>query len=169
MLHAGRQLKIRMGALSALVAFLVLLAPAASGSQEVRSEANCTYQSCALGLSPVWDGLAVTRGDSQKQVAVLSFFLPADIGRVFEGDREAVDAAAEALRVRSIAAGLTDGGIAIIATGVARALFRRDWDGLSTALTVLGGASLGASVPFQFAADGHLSRAVWLFNRRYSR
>jgi hypothetical protein len=34
---------------------------------------------------------------------------------------------------------------------------------------VAGSASLAAGVPFQFAADGALSRAVWLYNRRFSR
>jgi hypothetical protein len=33
----------------------------------------------------------------------------------------------------------------------------------------VGGAALGLSVPFQFAADGALSRAVWWHNARYAR
>jgi hypothetical protein len=150
-----------------LLAFLSLSAEASA--QAVRSDANCTYQTCALGLAPVWNGLAVTRGSEQREVAVLGFLFPTDISRTFEADREALDAAADAVRVRSVAAALTDGGIVLAATGIARALFRRDWDKLSTALTVAGGGALGASVPFQFAADGHLSRAVWLFNRRYAK
>lgn len=142
--------------------------PATSNAQ-VRAPANCTYQTCALGLAPVWDGIAVVRGDAEHRVATLGFFLPGDVSSVFQDDPDALDAAKEAVSIRQIGAALTDGGIVLAATGIARALFRRDWDRLSTALTVAGGASLGASIPFQFAADGQLSRAVWLFNRRFAR
>ena len=150
----------------AIVFSLVCSMPLAA--QTVR-EANCTYQRCSLGLAPVWDGLAVTRGDSERTVTVLGFFWPGDVRRPFESDPEALEAAEEAMRIRQIGAALTDAGIVLAATGLARALFQRDWDNLSTALTLGGGVSLGASIPFQFAADGELSRAVWLFNRRYAR
>jgi hypothetical protein len=146
----------------------ILVAPITSSAQ-VRAPANCTYQSCALGLAPAWNGLSVVRGDSEQSVATLGFFLPGDVTSVFRDDPEALDAARDAVRIRQIGAALTDGGIVLAATGLARALFRRDWDGLSTALTAAGAVSLGASVPFQFAADGQLSRAVWLFNRRFTR
>ncbi len=146
----------------------ILVAPMTSGAQ-VRAPLNCTYQACALGLAPAWDGLAVVRGDSEERVATLGFFLPGDVTSVFRDDPEALDAARDAVRIRQIAAALTDGGIVLAATGLARALFRRDRDGLSTALILGGAASLGASVPFHFAADGQLSRAVWLFNRRFTR
>jgi hypothetical protein len=36
-------------------------------------------------------------------------------------------------------------------------------------IAVIGAASLGVSVPLQFAADGALSRAVWWHNVRYAR
>ena len=142
--------------------------PTAAGAQQ-RAPANCTYQTCALGLAPVWDGLAVVRGDSERRVATLGFFLPGDVSSVFTDDPDALDAARDAVQIRRIGAVLTDGGLMLAATGLARALFRRDWDELSTALTAAGAASLGVSVPFQFAADGALSRAVWLYNRRFSR
>ena len=152
-----------------LIGAMSLLAlPVVTGAQ-VRPPANCTYQTCALGLSPVWNGLAVVRGDSEQRVATLGFFLPGDVTSVFRDDPEALDAARDAVQIRQIGAALTDGGLALAATGLARALFRRDWDKLSTALTVAGAVSLGASVPFQFAADGALSRAVWLYNRRFTR
>jgi len=43
--------------------------------------------------------------------------------------------------------------------------------GLHPLLTVikLGVAALGVSVPFQFAADGALSKAIWWYNLRYAR
>jgi hypothetical protein len=102
-------------------------------------------------------------------VATLGFFIPEDISHVFADDPEARDVARDAFRIRQIGAVLTDAGVILGATGVARGLFRWNWDGLSTGLTLAGGASLAAGVPFQFAADGALSRAVWLFNRRYTR
>ena len=100
---------------------------------------------------------------------MLGFFIPEDVSRAFADDAEAVDVARDAFRIRQIGAALTDAGVVLAATGLARALFRRDWDGLSTGLTVGGGAALAAGVPFQFAADGALSRAVWLYNRRFGR
>lgn len=132
-------------------------------------DANCSYERCALGLAPTWNGLAVTRGESQRHVATLDFFFPTDITRAFDGSRPAIDAATDALNVRRAAAALTDAGIILIGTGIARAAFQKDFDRLSQVLTLTGGLSLGASVPFQFAADGLLSRAVWLYNRRYSK
>jgi hypothetical protein len=155
-----------------LLGLAVLMVPAISANAQrttSRPDPNCTYQTCALGLVPAWNGLEVTRGDSQRRAAMLGFFIPEDVSHAFADDAEAVDVARDAFRIRQIGAALTDAGIVLAATGLARALFRRDWDALSTGLTVGGGAALGAGVPFQFAADGALSRAVWLYNRRYAR
>lgn len=136
---------------------------------QARPDPNCTYQTCALGLAPVWDGLSVVRGESERRVATLGFFVPGDVSEVFKDDADGLDAAREAVRLRRIGAVLTDAGIVMAATGLARALFQRDFDKLSGALTLAGAGSLGVSIPVQFAADGYLSRAVWLYNRRYSR
>lgn len=155
-----------------LVGILALaVAPVAANAQgtAVAADPNCTYQICALGLAPVWDGLAVVRGESERRIATLGFFVPGDISEVFRDDADALDAAREAVRIRRIGAVMTDAGLVLAATGLARALFQRDFDKLSAALTLAGGLSLGASIPVQFAADGYLSRAVWLYNRRYSR
>jgi hypothetical protein len=157
---------LRMRALTILSAMILVSIPASAQS---RASANCTYQSCALGLMPVWNGLEVTRGDSQHHVAVLGFFLPQDISRSFADDPEAMGVARDAFHMRQAAALLTDAGGVLVATGLARALFQRDWDKLSTGLALGGALSLGGGVPLQFAADGALSRAVWLFNRRFSR
>jgi S-adenosylhomocysteine hydrolase len=109
------------------------------------------------------------RGESERRVATLGFFVPGDVSEIFKDDADALDAAREAVRLRRIGAVLTDAGIVMAATGLARALFQRDFDKLSGALTIAGAGSLGVSIPVQFAADGYLSRAVWLYNRRYSR
>jgi hypothetical protein len=170
MLFIGNSTKatIAMASLS-VIAQLAFGATSAHAQAGVGLQPNCTYRTCALGVVPRWDGLAVTRGESSRPVALLGFFWPGDVRGVFIGDDDALDAATDAILMRQAAAVMTDGGLILVATGIARALFTRDWDKLSTAMTVIGGASLGASVPLQFAADGHLSRAVWLFNRRYSK
>jgi hypothetical protein len=136
------------------------------GAQQ-RAPGNCTYQNCALGLSPAWNGIDVTRGEDQVRVTSLGFFFPQDITHAFRDDPEAMDVARDAVRLRQAAAILTDAGLVLTATGLARALFQRDFDTLSTALTVVGGVSFMGGVPLQFAADGALSRAVWLYNRRF--
>ncbi len=141
--------------------------PATAAAQQ--APANCTYETCALGLAPVWNGLAVTRGISERQVANLGFFWPSDIRPVFADNAAAVEAAEEALQTRTIAAVLTDAGLLLLGTGLARAAFQRDFDSFSKALTYTGATAIGVSVPLHFAADGMLSRAVWWHNRRYSR
>jgi hypothetical protein len=156
-------------ALNVLLVLIVLSAGAAGAQTSQAREPNCTYQACALGLAPVWNGLEVTRGDSQRRVTNLNFFVPVDISNVFAEDREARDVARDAFRIRQVGAVLTDAGLILGATGLGRALFQRDWDTFSSVLVLAGGASLAAGVPFQFAADGTLSRAVWLFNRRFAR
>ena len=156
--------RIRMAA----AALFLIAAQAAAQTPGPAPEPNCTYESCALGLAPVWNGLAITRGISQRQIANLNFFWPEDIRPVFAGDQPALEAADEALKMRTVAAALTDAGLVLLATGLARAGFQREFDGFSRALTITGGASLGISIPFQFAADGYLSRAVWWHNRRFA-
>ena len=144
----------------------------AMGSGEIGAQsapANCTYESCALGLAPRWDGLAITRGISQRPIATLGFFWPADIRPVFADNAQALEAADQALQARTVGAILTDAGLLLLGTGLARAGFQREFDGLSKALTLTGAAAIGVSIPFQFAADGYLSRAVWWHNRRFSR
>jgi len=132
-------------------------------------EAACTYESCALSLAPVWNGLAITRGISQRQVANLGYFWPSDIRPVFADNAAALEAADEALQTRTIAAVLTDAGLVLLATGLARGAFQREFDGFARVLMYSGTASIGISVPLHFAADGMLNRAIWWHNRRYSR
>lgn len=140
-----------------------------SAYAQERAPANCTYESCALGLAPVWNGLAITRGISQRPISVLGFFWPEDIRPVFADNAQALEAAEQAQQTRTVGAILTDAGLVLLGTGLARAGFQREFDGLSKALVLTGATSVGVSIPFQFAADGYLSRAVWWHNRRFSR
>ena len=158
--------RIAMTALSASA-----FAPGRAMAQDIQAlpGPNCTYESCALGLAPAWNGLSITRGISQREIANLGFFWPSDIRPVFSDNAPALEAATEALRMRTVAAVLTDAGLVALATGLARAGFQREFDGFSRVLTGVGVAALGISVPLHFAADGYLARAVWWHNRRFSR
>lgn len=159
----------RFAVFAAAVATIVGPVALAAQDQPPQPPPNCTYESCALGLAPAWNGLAVTRGISGRQIANLGFFWPTDIRPLFAGDAAALEAATEALQMRTVAAAFTDAGLLLVATGLARAGFQREFDGFSQALTGVGAASIGISIPLQFAADGYLSRAVWWYNRRFAR
>jgi hypothetical protein len=136
---------------------------------------DCAYSTCALNIAPHWHGLAVVRGVSGPQIANLSFFWPRDLAASLRGPSTftpgADSAAAQARRaiaLRRVGAALTDIGVlasVIGGVGALRSGRVRSADGV---LLGVGVATLGVSVPFQFAADGALSRAVWWHNRRYA-
>ena len=166
---------------SALVAAALGAGARVLSAQQTSAEvpgtnAECAYTTCALNIAPRWNGLAVVRGTDGPQLANLNFFWPRDVSAPLRGPSAltpgADSAAAQARRatgLRRIGAALTDAGAlmgAIGAIGALRAGRVRTIDGV---LLGAGGAALGASVPFQFAADGALSRAVWWHNRRYAR
>ena len=118
----------------------------------------------------------MTRGIGGPRIANLSFFWPHDVSSALRGVEPSIagadSAAAQAKRavqLRRAGAALTDAGIvlgAIAAVRVLRAERLRRADG---AILGAGAAALGLSVPFQFAADGALSRAVWWHNVRFAR
>ncbi|MEO5589097.1 MAG: hypothetical protein ABIS03_05880 [Gemmatimonadaceae bacterium] len=151
----------------AAIVFFTLM-PVPSGAQ-TPADANCTYRQCALGIVPNVRGLAITRGTEETEIGLLSFVFPQDVTKLFSGDSEAVDAASDAQQYRTVAAALTDAGVVLMVTGIARSIFRRDVDGLSQTLTYSGLAAFGASVPLHLTADAFLSRAVWLYNRKFGR
>src|SRR4051812_41414824 len=68
---------------------------------------DCVYRRCALGIAPIWSGLAVVRGAERSQVANLHFFWPGRIDAAFIGD-SALSYASRAVRTRRVAAVLTD-------------------------------------------------------------
>ena len=168
MQHLRQETRVRKLVAAAAIAVLASQ-PMQAQTPATRADPNCTYESCALGLAPTWNGLAITRGISQRQIANLGFFWPEDIRPLFADNAAALEAADEALRMRTVAAILTDAGLVLLGTGLARAGFQREFDGLSRALAWTGAASIGVSIPLQFAADGYLSRAIWWHNRRFSR
>ena len=166
------------------ILFLVLLAAAMPRVARAQSAtpngrepaAPCDYARCALSIAPTWNGLAVVRGIRGERVANLNFFWPGDISSALRGSDagvpgidSAVAQARRAVGIRRIGAALTDAGIALAATAAIRALSARRLRRADGELAGAGAAALGLSVPFQFGADGALSRAVWWHNLRYGR
>lgn len=143
--------------------------PLALSAQSVAdTPERCAYVDCALNVVPAWNGLAIVRGSDETRVGLLGFFRAGAISHVFAGDDAAMALADRALRTRQRAAVLTDAGALLLLSGaIVLAADERITAG-SAALLGAGALSLGISVPLQFAADGHLSRAVWHFNRRFA-
>ncbi|MES2180379.1 MAG: hypothetical protein V4550_21185 [Gemmatimonadota bacterium] len=134
-----------------------------SGPMSDSAANRCSYQTCALGIVPVWNGLAVVEGVMQTPRANLNFFLPRSLGATFRGD-SALSYSTRAVQTRMIAAAFTDVGVAIAVVVAAHGLHTRRLTTADRLLAVGGVASLAASVPLQFSADGLLSRAVWWHN-----
>jgi hypothetical protein len=160
------------------IGFFILLAAmtARNGGAQSAAAARCSYADCALSIAPTWNGLAVVRGVEGDRVANLNFFWPGDVSRALVGSEgaapgvdSAVAEARRAVRIRRIGATLTDAGLAMAAVGVIGAISAGRARRSDEILAGAGVAALGLSVPFQFAADGALSRAVWWHNLRYGR
>jgi hypothetical protein len=126
------------------------------------------YMDCALGIAPVWNGLAVVRGPATAPVATLGFFWPRSVAGAFAGD-SAVAAATRALHVRRAAAGFTDAGAVLLAVASVRGLRAGRLDATGRAFVAAGAGSFAVGVPLQFSADAWLSRAVWWHNVAYGR
>lgn len=148
----------------------------APANPSVAIASRCDYATCALSIAPTWNGLAVVHGVRGERVANLNFFWPRDISSALGGSDagapgldSAVAQARRAVRIRRIGAVLTDAGLAMAVAGTARALNGGRARRSDAILAGAGIAALGLSVPFQFAADGALSRAVWWHNVRYGR
>lgn len=155
------------------LASLLVASPVAA---QAVAASSCTYRACALTIAPTWNGLAVVRASSGERVANLHFFWPHDVAPALAGpDPRAAGAdsaavhARDAVRLRRVGALLTDAGIVLAATAAASAMRHGRMSRADGVLAGVGGASLALSVPFQFAADGALSRAVWWHNLRFGR
>ena len=164
-----------------LPALVMTLAPSVR-AQSVRSlgspvsNSACSYRTCALTIAPRWNGLAVVAGDGGPQLANLHFLVPRSVTAALVGPDPGVvgaDSAAayarRAERLRRTGAALTDAGLLLGAAAAIHAFRAHDRANRDATLAGVGGAVLLLSVPFQFAADGALSRAVWWHNLRYVR
>jgi hypothetical protein len=154
--------------------FIAMSATATAQTAVAPPDSACTYRACALAIVPSWDGLAVVRGQAGPRVANLHFFLPRDITPALRGDvtRPGADSAAaqagRALSLRRIGAAFTDLGLLAMGAAAVGALHARHVDRSAQTLGATGMGALLLSVPFQFAADGALSRAVWWHNQRFA-
>jgi hypothetical protein len=169
--------EIRYWRLALLATFL----GGTAGAQQPRAtvsanDAPCDYRTCALAIVPTWNGLAVLRGSDGLRIANLNFFWPTDVTTALRGEDPswsgADSAAAHARRavtLRRVGAALTDGGVVAIGVATIGALTVRRVRRGDRLLVGAGATALLVSVPFQFAADGALSRAVWWHNVRYAR
>ncbi len=142
---------------------------AAQAVRPPAADSACSYARCALGIAPRWNGLALVRGTAATPVANLNFFWPRPLDGALAGSDSAARYGARAVRVRRVAAVLTDGGGLLLAYALARRLNAGRFPDDARAAAALGAAGVAVSVPLQFAADGHLSRAVWWHNLRYAR
>jgi hypothetical protein len=119
------------------------------------------------------------RGSARRRgprVANLSFYWPHDVSSVLRGESGAVrgadSAAAQARRavgLRRTGAALTDAGIVLLGIAAVRSISAGRLTRANGLIGGAGAAAFGLSVPFQFAADGALSRAVWWHNMRFAR
>ena len=135
----------------------------ASAQDSLATSGRCPYVRCALGIAPAWNGLAVVRGAGGERVATLGFFRAGALP-VFAAHDSARYYAARAVRVRRIASVLTDVGALALVGGTVRAIGAGGLDRSGRVAMATGAAAFAVSVPLQFAADGHLARAVWWFN-----
>lgn len=150
----------------------VLLLPMRAGAQRTEARltdapraADCDYRRCAYNIIAALHGLRVVSGADETQVATLGFLWTRDIAVHFDGEGQRT--ARAAVRARRWGALFTDVGLALLATGAARAA-ANDLDDTAAHLMLAGVASVGVSVPLQFLADKHLARAVWQHNARYA-
>jgi hypothetical protein len=156
----------------ALVARLLLLSllwssQVAAATPNSTPADTCTYRRCALAVVPAWNGLDLVRGENEEHVARLGFFWARDISPLFAGDPRSHEYARRAVRVRRVAVIFTDAGAVLLVAGLA-GLAGDHHDDNARVIAVAGVVSFGIGVPIQFAADGHLGRAVWWHNARLS-
>ena len=176
MQHPILRVLIRTVPILGALAVIAMHADAQSTPPRVDTDAACDYRSCALNITPEWNGLAVVRGADGPQVTNLYFLWPRDITHAFRDDvthaasgDSATSSARAAVRLRRIGALLTDTGLALALTAAVDASHGEHRGRWNRGLVVAAGAAVGISVPLHFAADGALSRAVWWYNLRFGR
>jgi len=162
--------------LATVVAATLTAARAGNAQSAPVGGSACDYQTCALTIAPRWNGLAIVRGISGETVDNLNFFFPHDIGAAlganggkYAGADSVAVAAQRAVQLRRIGAVFTDVGLLALLVGAVGAATSASNSHANGVLLGIGVAALGVSVPFQFAADGALSKAIWWYNLRYAR
>ena len=133
------------------------------------ADSTCGYERCALNIMPRLLALDVIRGSAEARVSSLGFLFPRRVTTLFVGSEPAQRHADHAFALRRVAAVLTDVGVVVAASAGTRALAASSHREGATAAAIAGVAMVASSVPIHFAADGELSRAVWEYNRRFSR
>lgn len=139
-------------------------AAAAAPAPPPTRDSTCTYRRCALAVVPAWNGLDVVRGESGERIARLGFFWTGDVSPVFAAEPHARSYAERAVHTRRMAALFTDAGAALLVAALATGLSDSADAELARGLAIGGAVAFAIGVPLQFAADGHLSRAVWWHN-----
>jgi len=154
----------------ALLAFVACFTLHVSGARAQGAPADsCTYLTCALDVVPAWNGLDLVKGEREVRVGRLGFLWTGDVSPAFAGEPHAIELAHRAVRTRRTAAIFTDVGGALLVAALAGGLSDSEHPDRWRAIAIGGGAMFAVSVPLQFAADGHLARAVWRFNARFAR
>lgn len=148
----------------AVIASALIVVASMEGSAQAVSSEPCTYARCALGLAPVLTGLDLVRGVSNERVGGLNFFWPHNVRAVLGANDSSPYHADRALQARVIGATFADLAAVLLAATTVRAIREHGLYGSNIGLALGGAGLLGLSVPFQFSADGHLSRAVWWHN-----
>lgn len=164
---APRRVRLCASTLAAGLTALLLHASAAAADSPPAD--TCTYRGCALDVVPAWNGLDLVKGEREERVGRLGFLWTRDVSPAFAGDPLAIELARRATRTRRTAALLTDAGGALLVTALAGGLADAGHSDRWRTIAIAGGAAFAVSVPLQFAADGHLARAVWRFNARFAR
>lgn len=166
--HVGHFRSLRaFCAVASLTVLLEAVGPAALLAQGP-APVPCNYTRCALGIAPAWNGLLVTRGVAEERVGNLGFFWARSLAPIFAGSDSAAAYGNRAVRVRQVAAVLTDAGALALGYSLIRGAARGKLDGNDRLVAIAGGSAFVVSVPLQFAADGLLSRAIWWKNAEYS-
>lgn len=159
----------RITAVATLLAGLAASRVQAQATTATAPSPPCSYSRCALGIVPAWNGLVVTRGAEHRREANLGFFWTASLDHLFADSDSARSYAQRAVKVRRVAAVLTNlGGIALGYAAV-KAVANGELHRADRIVAASGAAMFGVSVPLQFAADGLLSRAIWWQNGVYAK
>jgi hypothetical protein len=117
----------------------------------------CTYATCALRVErSIWHR-RIVRGATGSSVASLDMPKSSEIAQLFAGSDSASVYGAKYVRAEQINRPLTIVGTALAAVGILQ-------DKRMNGYTISGFSMLAVSIPFVYAQERALSRAVWWYN-----